>query len=250
MAMLRIAAIISLLLALSGCVPQATRPIEDASNVAILDDSALNIDRLEPTPVRVASDRAWQNSGIFIENGNLVHVSASGKWSVWPEMGMWSGPEGSDIWGDGLRGGALIARLGHDGPRFEIGVTRTFRAQDYGMLYFRINDADRDLFNNTGEVAAQVYIGGSKQQTEQASSGIRVVAYEYDDRSRRGSLSARTGGDPFALRNWMLNKIGEIASSKNVAIRAGKEPVTGGNYTVLDESMVDGVMTVAFKAEW
>ena len=48
----------------------------------------------------------------------------------------------------------------------------------------------------------------------------------------------------------MLNKIGEIASSKNVAIKAGEEPLKGGSYEVLDESMSDGVMTINFRAAW
>jgi hypothetical protein len=235
---------------MTACAPPNTKPGGTGQNVVIVDNATLNIDRLKPVTVSVDAIKPWQNAGIFVENGQLLHVSASGKWSTWPEMGLWSGPEGSSLWGNELSGGALIARLGHDGNPFEIGVTRTFRAQDYGMLYFRINDADNDLFNNQGSVEAQVYISGGKQQTEQGASGIKVVAYEYNDATRKGSMSATAKGDQFTLRNWMLNKIGEIASSKNVAIKAGEEPLKGGNYTVLDESITDGVMTIEFKAEW
>jgi hypothetical protein len=48
----------------------------------------------------------------------------------------------------------------------------------------------------------------------------------------------------------MLSKIGEIASSKNLAIQAGRESLEGGNYEVLDESMKDGVLKIDFQALW
>ena len=122
-----------------------------------------------------------------------------------------------------------------------------------GMLYLAMNDPFNYLFNNTGEVEADIYVDGNVQSSTKATAGnrpVKVVSYSYDDRTREGSLSARSDADQFELRNWMLRKIGEIASSKNVAIKAGEEPVSGGNYEVLNESSTDGVLTIDFRAAW
>lgn len=62
-----------------------------------------------------------------------------------------------------------------------------------------------------------------------------------------GSLAAHIGNQAFATRQYLINKIGEIASSKNIAIKAGKEPLKGGNFELLDESSANGIMELKFK---
>jgi len=242
----------SVLISLTACMEQTLKPDSASSNIVVLNNTALNIDRIKSETVTIDAKKPWQNSRVFIESGNVVHVSASGKWSVWPEILQWSGPEGTSMWQRrGMPGGVLIAKLGHDGKPFEVGVTRTFRAQDYGMLYFMSNDLEKDLFNNAGEVTAEVYIGGTRLQTNKQASSVKIVAYNYNDMTRRGSLSASAlSADQFELRNYMLNKIGEITSSKNVGIKVGNEPPKGGVYTVQDESFAGDVMTIEFKAEY
>jgi hypothetical protein len=250
--------IICLLSVLQSCVIPPSRSYDERkSNIRVLQEEALNIDRIKPETRKVEAIKPWQNTGVFLENGQVVSIVASGKWSPWPEIGAWSGPEGNITWSvevPGIPGGALMAKLGHDGKPFKIGSVQTFRAQDYGMLYLAMNDPFEYLFNNQGEVEANIYVD-SGAQTSAADSGkasgrFKVVSYSYNDKNREGSLSARAESDQFKLRNWMLNKIGEIASSKNVAIKAGEEPLKGGSYEVLDESMTDGVMTINFRAAW
>jgi hypothetical protein len=250
--------IICLLSCLQACVVPPSRGYDERpSNIRVLQEEALNIDRIKPETRKVDALKPWQNTGVFLENGQVVSIVASGKWSPWPEVGAWSGPEGNITWNvevPGIPGGALMAKLGHDGKPFKVGSVQTFRAQDYGMLYLAMNDPFSYLFNNVGEVEADIYIDGNSQQTasgkDKSAGKIQVVSYSYNDRSHEGSLSARTESGQFNLRSWMLNKIGEIASSKNVAIKAGEEPIKGGNYEVLDESMADGVMTINFRAVW
>jgi hypothetical protein len=40
---------------------------------------------------------------------------------------------------------------------------------------------------------------------------------------------------------------GEIASSKELLLEAGKETIAGGRYSVLDEVFADGILTVNFE---
>ena len=250
--------IICLLSGLQACaVPPSRGYDKRQGNIRVLREEALNIDRIKPETRVIVATKPWQNTGVFLENGQIVSIVASGKWSPWPEVGAWSGPEGNILWAveaPGIPGGALMAKLGHDGRPFNVGSVQTFRARDYGMLYLAINDPFDYLFNNLGEVEANIYIDANTQTGAGASGKtageIQVVSYSYNDSSREGSLSARAGSDQFKLRSWMLSKIGEIASSKNVAIRAGEEPLSGGSYVVLDEAIADGVMTIHFRAAW
>ena len=103
-------------ISLTACMQQTVKLDNTSSNIVELDNAALNIDRIQPETITIDSKKPWQNSGMFIESGNVVHVSASGKWSVWPELLQSSGPEGTTLWARrGMPGGALIAKLGHDG---------------------------------------------------------------------------------------------------------------------------------------
>ena len=201
--------IICLLSGLHACVVPPSRGYDDRqSNIRVLQEEALNIDRIKPETRKVEAIKPWQNTGVFLENGQVVSIVASGKWSPWPEVGAWSGPEGNITWSvevPGIPGGALMAKLGHDGKPFKIGSVQTFRAQDYGMLYLAMNDSFEYLFNNQGEVEAAIYVDSGTQTGATGSANtagkIKVVSYSYNDKSREGSLSARAESDQFKLRN-------------------------------------------------
>ena len=66
----------------------------------------------------------------------------------------------------------------------------------------------------------------------------------YDDSTRKGSISVQ--GKGLEARPWMLEKVGEIASSKNIRIQVGTSP-KGGYYRVLDEKIQDGKYTIDFE---
>ena len=66
----------------------------------------------------------------------------------------------------------------------------------------------------------------------------------YDDATRKGSISVQ--GKGLEARSWMMEKIGEIASSKNIRIKAGTNP-KAGYYRVLDEKIQDGKYTIDFE---
>jgi hypothetical protein len=237
---------------LSSCGGAPVKPVNNHIN--ILADNALNIDSLSARNIKVSSDKSWQSSGILLDNGEHITVKATGKWSPAPLLFQWSGGEGSTLWATEvpyITGGALMAKLGHDGPPFEIGINKTFQANDYGMLYFAMNDPFKWQFDNQGELDVSVYTSNNRSSdTATAKQPTEIVAYDYNEKSGKGSLSAKVTADHFQTRNWMIKKIGEIASSKRVALHAGKESLQGGNYKVLDENSQDGILTIKFETLW
>ena len=228
---------------MAGC---GSAPVKQANNdIDILADDALNIDTLSAKNIKIAADKSWQSSGILLDNGEHITVKATGKWSPAPLMFQWSGGEGNSFFGAEvpyITGGALMAKLGHDGIPFEIGINKTFQANDYGMLYFAMNDPFEWQYDSQGELDVAVYTSNNKAaDTATAKRPIEIVAYDYNEKSGRGSLSAKVTSDHFQTRNWMIKKIGEIASSKRVALLAGNESLQGGSYQVLDENSQDGI---------
>jgi hypothetical protein len=238
---------------LTGCSGTPVKPPKN-NDIDILADNALNIDTLPAKNIKVAADKSWQSSGILLDNGEHIKVKATGKWSPAPLIMQWSGGEGNSFFGSEvpyITGGALMAKLGHDGTPFEIGINKTFQANDYGMLYLAMNDPFKWQYDNEGALDVSIYTSNSKSSdTATAKRPTEIVAYDYDEKSGKGSLSAKVASDHFLTRNWMIKKIGEIASSKRVALLAGKESLQGGSYKVLDESSQDGILTIKFETLW
>jgi len=86
------------------------------------------------------------------------------------------------------------------------------------------------------------------QQAKAPLGSIPVVSYTFDAKSRMGKLSVDITGKGIEVRSWIVENIGEICSSHNVVLEAGKEPVKGGRYEILKESVTDGILTIEFKA--
>ena len=66
----------------------------------------------------------------------------------------------------------------------------------------------------------------------------------YDDATGKGSISVQ--GKGLEARSWMMEKIGEIASSKNIRIKAGTNP-KAGYFRILNETIKDGKYTIEFE---
>jgi len=67
----------------------------------------------------------------------------------------------------------------------------------------------------------------------------------YDEKTQRGHISVK--GKGLEARPWMMKKIGEVCSSKNVVIQDGTQPEPG-YFRVLDEKLKDGKYTIEFEA--
>lgn len=107
---------------------------------------------------KIYASKGWQKCG-FAQNGDLVKVTAHGSW----KYGFFSASDanGGGGWGvllNNCPSGALIAT-----QDFEHGVCyrnnkMIFRALKTGSLYFRINDPDSELYNNSGYIEIDVEV--------------------------------------------------------------------------------------------
>ena len=115
------------------------------------------------TSVVPAMSEQWVASGVEADKGQTYSVSASGSWTANSIRCGWSGPDGGsgpcsapleypqDV---AASYSALIAKIGN-GPAFLVGGAVEFTADRSGVLYFRMNDAQRGFDNNEGAVTVQ-----------------------------------------------------------------------------------------------
>lgn len=120
------------------------------------------------TIVNISALKGWQDTGVFLENGERVEIVVlSGKWAYAQDQSLSSGAGDTQyicsnmlptpICAEPLPAspkGALIGRIGS--MTFEIGAQTTLIAQDSGNLQLRINDADDGLNDNTGSLQVNI----------------------------------------------------------------------------------------------
>ena len=68
----------------------------------------------------------------------------------------------------------------------------------------------------------------------------------YDEKKQKGYISVKGMG--LEARTWMITKIGEICSSKNIVIQEGVKPEPGC-FKVLNEKLKDGKFTIEFECK-
>ncbi len=105
--------------------------------------------------------RDWQSTGVTLTAADPLTITTRGNWLYTP--GEWHGPEGHARFLSpafyplpGVRGGALIGRIGETGAPFLVGARYSGRANGSGMLYLRIDDDI--LSDNEGQVQADVMV--------------------------------------------------------------------------------------------
>jgi len=121
-----------------------------------LDQATLSISN------RIYSYRGWQSTGIQLAKGDVYTIRAEGRWMYSPFAGP-NGPEGHRRYLapsfyplPNVGGGALLGRVGEDGPPFYVGRGTQGQAERNGFLYLRIDD---DLLgDNQGDVSFQVEV--------------------------------------------------------------------------------------------
>lgn len=120
------------------------------------------------TVVTISSLERWQDTGVFLNNGERVEVMViSGRWAYAPDQFLTSGEGNTQYICNNLLPspscveplpespkGALIGQIGS--MTFEIGVHTVVIAQDKGYLQLRINDADHGLSDNTGSLQISI----------------------------------------------------------------------------------------------
>jgi hypothetical protein len=107
------------------------------------DDNSLRCENSIEVPARPANSRAdvFASTGIQVQDGDILSLSASGQWNV----GL--GPIGPDGDGGVCAGcpvgrslGALIGRIGNNGIPFLVGAQTTLAAVGSGLLFLGAND--------------------------------------------------------------------------------------------------------------
>lgn len=111
--------------------------------------------------VMVAATREWTDTGVTLQAGDLLDITASGQIFYAPGKGAFAPPSGSGRATaaapmPNVEIGALLGRIG-DGRIFFVGETMAgYRAQTAGRLFLRVNDDV--LTDNRGEFRAQIAV--------------------------------------------------------------------------------------------
>lgn len=135
--------------------------IGSALNVPVLPKPTATPVQPTPTPTvdfTIFADRAWQDSGVNIETGDMVSIKyLEGTWQIDPT---YQAVDATGYFGQSYSGlvqdapvGALLAHVGN-GKAFLVGTSTSYTASDSGRLYLQINDG---LFSdNSGSVKVQI----------------------------------------------------------------------------------------------
>ena len=110
------------------------------------------------TSITVYAAQAWQSSGVTVQSGDQVSITASGTWvagtkTFTPEGNSTSVP--SNFPGPGLRAYSLIAKIGGNSPLY-IGSSKSFTATSSGILYCSMNDDHSILWDNSGTLSVTI----------------------------------------------------------------------------------------------
>ena len=113
------------------------------------------------TPPRIYAYRDWQSVGLYLHAGDTLHIRAQGNWTYTPDE--FHGPEGHARYRapsfyplPGVRGGALIGRIGEAGEPFYVGQRTMQYVNAEGMLYLRIDDDI--LSDNKGFMTVEISV--------------------------------------------------------------------------------------------
>ena len=132
--------------------------------------SRVELDRAEPgartagtvgtagRSIAVAADRQWTDTGLYVNAGQMVTISADGRIRLARDTQDFVGAAGAagrvgDATMPNSPIGGLVARVENSAPVF-VGQTRSFRAPRSGRLYLGVNDSFWD--DNTGQFNATV----------------------------------------------------------------------------------------------
>ena len=173
--------ITSLLLIMTSCV--AFPPSQSYENTIVNYAAYTGVvaSRAMNTHITVHANQAWQPSGLQLTTNMKVKVVAMGRWSPWPAINMWSGPEGAPKAGKEvpwITGSSLMAKIGENGKPFEIGTEEEFRSTGEGPLLFAMNDPFGFLSDNSGSLQVTVYTESSPKHAPPPSSSIQVKVNE------------------------------------------------------------------------
>ncbi|MGB0911332.1 MAG: caspase family protein [Nitrospirales bacterium] len=212
--------IMSLMLMTTGCLSFPPSKPYDDTTVNYAAYKGVESSRAINMGVTVHANQTWQSSGIHVTKRMQVKVVAMGKWSPWPAINLWTGPEGNPKAGKEvawITGSALMARIGEHGKPFEIGTEGEFQATGEGLLLFAMNDPFGFLSDNTGSLQVTVYtVSPSAAATAPPPSSLQVKDHKttipLGSEKRTALVIGNSQYEVGALRN-PANDARDIASS-------------------------------------
>ncbi len=113
--------------------------------------------------IAVQSDLSWQASGLEVRVGDVLALSATGRYTF-HSAGHQTGPEGIadadphlGTWpANDLTGLALIAKIGESGEHFLVGTRVERTVARAGMLFLMVNDDILEENDGVLDVVAEV----------------------------------------------------------------------------------------------
>jgi WD40 repeat protein len=103
--------------------------------------------------VQVDARGDWTPTGVELQRGDLVLITATGRWNAGADLGE-TDANGLDRESGALRLGALTGRIGKDGERFTLGAIHLLEAQESGTLHLAMHDTQR--LDNEGSLAVTI----------------------------------------------------------------------------------------------
>jgi hypothetical protein len=131
--------------------------------------TASQLPTLPPALVEVFANQSWQTSGVNVKNGDTIQITyITGRWNVRGDFELtdpFGSTPGDDVTTDpechfpilpSVAGHqALVAKIGENGEPFN--PFKRIRMGD-GLLYLRINDCDKYLYDNSGSVSVRIQL--------------------------------------------------------------------------------------------
>ena len=124
-----------------------------------------------PRSFELQTDRGWQSSGIWLDKGETVDISAAGRFELAQKPKPWiCEPQGVSItWFQGRPLGEVTAVIVPDSKRslpnsaktllpIPIGRHARLKAPIKGTLYLRVNDSFAWLADNKGTVKITIHV--------------------------------------------------------------------------------------------
>ena len=145
--------------------------------------------------ISIEANKAWQPSGISLTENTKVKIVAMGKWSPWPAMNIWSGPEGNPKAGKEvpwITSSALMGKIGENGKPFEVGAEREFQATAKGQLSLAMNDPFGFLSDNTGSLQVTVYTITSSTSSSEVPPASVATPIKPTETTKNTTTQKRT----------------------------------------------------------
>ena len=119
----------------------------------------------EQPETTISAREPWQDSGVFLEAGQIVTISANGSWGDGAGMTDANGRQSQVLFGrrneialPSAPVMLLVGKIGEDGVPFRIGSELRLTAPRAGQLFLMANDRFDTLYDNRGRIGVRIVV--------------------------------------------------------------------------------------------